>query len=218
MKAVVLSLPEDAYRREALLPRLDALGINYTVVDGIRVKSLQAVLPEECNALEAYHSDAVRNNPDYVLPVVGARRATLRALDVAADIVGTDPWILMLEDDAELPAEQEDWDDVVSRLQYVKPECGAVLLWRHRVNLGAADRHGIVTLSKYARGLVAYFLRASYIKHVADTIEQSGKEADCVWETLIAGGEAVCQIDCVETTQSQSNIILNIPELKHLAV
>lgn len=214
----VVSLERDVERRASITRQLSELDLPYTVIPGVLVKSMDQCKPSEYNDLEGYNSDSVRRNPRYVKAVVGAKRATINALRRAlADNEGKDGWVLMLEDDAELPAEQEDMADVLARTDYAPANCSVILLWHHQAHKGQVDMHAIRTLGKNRRGMVAYLVRPAVIPTLLAMLEKSGYEADCVWEKLDPAVSIVCEIDCVQTTQSQSNIIAGIPELLHIA-
>lgn len=214
----VVSLERDVERRAAITRQLNNLDLPFSVEPGVLVEDMAQCKPEEYNDLEAYHSESVRNNPRYVKAVVGAKRATLNVLRRAfADNEGKDGWVLMLEDDAELPAEQEDMADVLERAGHAPSNCSVILLWHHQAHSGQVDMHAICTLGKYRRGMVAYLVRPAIIPTLVAMLEKSGYEADCVWEKLDPAVSIVCEIDCVQTTQSQSNIISGIPELLHIA-
>lgn len=210
----IVSLKKDRERRKALVPQLDRLGIKHVWSAGVLV-TMGDCDPNEYHSLEAYHSADVRNDERYIRAVVGARRAQLRALRKAARGTHTTPWVLMLEDDVILPAEDE-LNDVIGRLQYVPDECPAVLLYRHKVSEGAADEHGVVEVDYWCRGSCAYLVRPEFIPELIRTIEELGSESDMCWEDLITRGYTICLINCVLSYQKESNIIGEIEQLQQL--
>lgn len=215
MDCFVLSLPEDTARRERLDANLSAAGIaSYKIVAGVRVTSMDDVRPEEYARLEAYHAPHLKKDPRYVLPVVGCKRALTKLMKEVAKLTHDD-WVLCLEDDAILP-DKESWDDAMSRIKYVPAECPIVLLWRHHANSGPIDEHCIVTPAKFARGCVAYLIKPSFAAAVAEVLPKFPSESDMIWEYFKENGTPVRMLGCVRTSQDDSNIIGNIPELQHL--
>lgn len=214
MQCFILSLPEDTHRRDKLIPQLDALELtDRTIVPGVRVTSMEDIDEKEYNNLEGYHNDRVRSNPDYIKAVVGCKRAWIDLLTQVGTITNNQ-WVLCLEDDVILP-DKEDWEnDVLPRIKYIPKDCNVVLLWRHHANMGPIDKHCIAHLPKYGRGMVAYLIKPKFAREVARKLKSFGREADCIWEYYIQKEKKeICSINCCLTSQDDSNIIQNIPEL-----
>lgn len=210
-KILVVSLPASP-KRAVMTQRLSAQKLSWEWLDGVRISSMDDVLREERNDLEAYGVKRLKNAPEYVCRAVGCKRAMRRAINRASSCF--EDWVLILQDDA-IPAESFD-SKLTELFEQIPDQTGCVML--HWVGKGVTKRGGWTHVTGDVRSMTAFVLRPAFALTMARALKHWGRETDRVWECLARQGELILAANpmLVSCNQNGSDIIGGIPELKKL--